>query len=119
MNNTPTLHPADASAHPAPAKAPSRRVTDAPTRMFHWLFALSFAGASATADGEHWRLLHVTLGDTMAGLLGFRLLYGIFGPRTSGLGLLWRKLAGHPHGCAPCPRPLRSRKSTGARARTC
>ena len=96
MNNTPTLHPADASAQPAPAKAPSRRVTDAPTRMFHWLFALSFAGAYATADGEHWRLLHVTLGYTMAGLLGFRLLYGIFGPRTSGLGLLGRKLAGAP-----------------------
>ena len=96
MNNTPTLHPADASAQPAPAKAPSRRVTDAPTRMFHWLFALCFAGAYATADGEHWRLLHVTLGYTMAGLLGFRLLYGIFGPRTSGLGLLGRKLAGAP-----------------------
>jgi len=56
MNNTPTLHPADASAQPAPARAPSRRVTDAPTRMFHWLFALCFAGAYATADGEHWRL---------------------------------------------------------------
>lgn len=96
MTNTPTLHPADASAQPAPAKAPSRRVTDAPTRMFHWLFALCFAGAYATADGEHWRLLHVTLGYTMAGLLGFRLLYGIFGPRTSGLGLLCRKLAGAP-----------------------
>ena len=96
MTNTPTLHPADASAQPAPAKAPSRRVTDAPTRMFHWLFALCFAGAYATADGEHWRLLHVTLGYSMAGLLGFRLLYGIFGPRTSGLGLLWRKLTGAP-----------------------
>lgn len=44
MTNTPTLHPANASSQPAPAKAPSRRVTDAPTRMFHWhwLFALSF-----------------------------------------------------------------------------
>lgn len=96
MNNTPSLHPASAAAQPAAAKGPSRRVTDAPTRMFHWLFALCFAGAYATADGEHWRLLHVTLGYTMAGLLGFRVLYGIFGPRTSGLGLLWRKLAGAP-----------------------
>lgn len=96
MNNTPSLHPASTTAQPAPAKASGRRVTDAPTRMFHWLFALCFAGAYATADGEHWRLLHVTLGYTMAGLLGFRLLYGIFGPRTSGLGLLWRKLAGAP-----------------------
>jgi cytochrome b len=64
--------------------------------MFHWLFALSFAGAYAPADGEHWRLLHVTLGYTMAGLLAFRALYGLFGPRTSRLGLLWRKLAGAP-----------------------
>ncbi|HCE91739.1 MAG: cytochrome B [Burkholderiales bacterium GWA2_64_37] len=96
MNNTPSLQPASAAAQPAAAKGPSRRVTDAPTRMFHWLFALCFVGAYATADGEHWRLLHVTLGYTMAGLLGFRVLYGIFGPRTSGLGLLLRKLAGAP-----------------------
>ncbi|WP_431149596.1 cytochrome b/b6 domain-containing protein [Acidovorax facilis] len=96
MNNTPSLQPASAAAQPAAAKGPSRRVTDAPTRMFHWLFALCFVGAYATADGEYWRLLHVTLGYTIAGLLGFRVLYGIFGPRTSGLGLLWRKLAGAP-----------------------
>ena len=64
--------------------------------MFHWLFALSFLGAYLTADGERWRLLHVTLGYTMAGLLGFRVLYGLLGPRQAGLGLLWRKLAGAP-----------------------
>src|SRR5690349_2050321 len=56
--------------------ARGRRVTDAPTRMFHWLFALSFAGGWLTAESEHWRALHVTLGYTMAGLLGFRLVYG-------------------------------------------
>ena len=104
MNNTPSLHPASATAQPAAAKGPSRRVTDAPTRMFHWLFALCFAGAYATADGEHWRLLHVTLGYTMAGLLGFRVLYGVFGPRTSGLGLLWRKLAGAPAWLSALPK---------------
>jgi cytochrome b len=64
--------------------------------MFHWLFALSFAGAYVTAESEHWRLLHVTLGYAFAGLLVFRLLYGIFGPRQAGLGLLWRRLAGVP-----------------------
>jgi cytochrome b len=81
----------------APLAAPSRRlVTDAPTRMFHWLFALSFAGAYLTAEGEHFRLLHVTLGYTMAGLLVFRVLYGLFGPKQAGLGALWRKLAGAP-----------------------
>jgi hypothetical protein len=51
-----------ASTPPRSAAAPGRLVTDAPTRMFHWLFALSFLGAYLTADGEHWRLLHVTLG---------------------------------------------------------
>ena len=76
--------------------APRRLVTDAPTRMFHWLFALSFLGAYLTADGERFRLLHVTLGYTLAGLLVFRVLYGLFGPRQAGLGLLWRKLTGLP-----------------------
>ena len=93
------MHPQStlAGAQPAPsqpAQPARRRVTDAPTRMFHWLFALSFAGAYVTAESEHWRLLHVTLGYTMAGLLGFRVLYGLLGPRTAGLGLLWRKVAG-------------------------
>ena len=81
----------------APAlPAPRRLVTDAPTRMFHALFALSFLGAYLTADGERWRMLHVTLGYTMAGLLVFRLAYGLLGPRQSGLGLLWRKLTDAP-----------------------
>ncbi|MBK7026675.1 MAG: hypothetical protein IPH40_07130 [Polaromonas sp.] len=52
---------------------------DAPTRMFHWLFVLSFLGAYLTADGERWRMLHVTLGYTMA-VVGLRVLYGLFGP---------------------------------------
>ncbi len=80
----------------ATATAPRRLVTDAPTRMFHWLFALSFAGAYLTAESEHWRLLHVTLGYSFAGLLVFRLLYGLLGPRQAGLGLLWRKLGAAP-----------------------
>ena len=92
MNVAPTL----STAATAPAAAPGRRVTDAPTRMFHWLFALSFLGAYLTADGERWRMLHVPLGYTMAGLLVFRVLYGLFGPRQAGLGLLWRKLGSAP-----------------------
>jgi cytochrome b len=94
MHATPAI-PTTTRAAPA-AATPGRRVTDAPTRMFHWLFALSFLGAYVTADGESWRLLHVTLGYTMAGLLVFRVLYGLFGPRQAGLGLMWRKLAGAP-----------------------
>jgi cytochrome b len=85
-----------AAGRSLPAARPGRRVIDAPTRMFHWLFALSFVGAYATGDSEHWRALHVTLGYTMAGLLGFRLVYGLIGPRHARLSLLWRKLGAAP-----------------------
>lgn len=59
---------------------PSRRVIDAATRMYHWLFALSFLGAYLTAEGRRWRMLHVTLGYTLAGLLVFRVVYGLLAP---------------------------------------
>jgi cytochrome b len=95
MQGTSISHPTvDGATHAA--GQPGRRVVDAPTRMFHWLFALSFAGAYASGDSEHWRALHVTLGYTMAALLAFRLLYGLVGPRHARLGLLWRRLGGAP-----------------------
>ena len=56
-------------------------VWDAPVRVFHWLMVLSFAGAYLTAESERWRLLHVTLGYTLAGLIVFRLLWGLVGTR--------------------------------------
>jgi len=56
-------------------------VWDAPIRVFHWLMALSFAGAYITSEGESWRLVHVTLGYTMAGLVAFRILWGLMGTR--------------------------------------
>lgn len=56
-------------------------VWDAPVRVFHWLAVLCFAGAWLTAESERWRLLHVTLGYTMAGLVAFRLLWGFVGTR--------------------------------------
>lgn len=94
QTNTVTAPTNLAPAHsPAPA---GRLVTDAPTRMFHWLFALSFLGAYLSADGERWRVLHVTLGYTMLGLICFRVLYGIFGPRPARLSVLWRKLRQAP-----------------------
>lgn len=96
MQASPTLDSAPGTTAAPSASAPRRLVIDAPTRMFHWLFALSFVGAYLTADGEHFRLLHVTLGYTMAGLLVFRVFYGLFGPRQAGLGVLWRKLTGLP-----------------------
>jgi cytochrome b len=71
--------PADITAEPA-AK-PAILVWDAPVRVFHWLMVLSFAGAYLTAESERWRLLHVTLGYTMAGLVGFRIVWGLLGSR--------------------------------------
>jgi len=83
----------------APAQAATRRVVDASTRMLHWLMALSFVGAYLTADGERWRLVHVTLGYTLAGLVTTRLLWGLFGPRQVRLSILWRRLQGLPAWC--------------------
>lgn len=56
-------------------------VWDAPVRVFHWLTVASFAGAYLTAESERWRLLHVTLGYTLAALVLFRLVWGFVGPR--------------------------------------
>lgn len=56
-------------------------VWDAPVRVFHWLLALSFAAAWVTAETERWRLVHVTAGYTMAGLIAFRILWGLVGTR--------------------------------------
>ncbi|HEX5357418.1 MAG TPA: cytochrome b/b6 domain-containing protein [Aquabacterium sp.] len=57
------------------------RVWDTPVRLFHWLMVLCFAGAYLTAETERWRLIHVTLGYTMAGLVAFRLIWGFIGTR--------------------------------------
>ena len=57
------------------------RVWDAPVRVFHWLLAACFTGAYLTAESESWRLLHVTLGYTLGGLIAFRLVWGVLGTR--------------------------------------
>ena len=56
-------------------------VWDLPTRAFHWLLAVSFAGAFLTAESERYRDIHVTLGYTMLGLIAFRLAWGLVGTR--------------------------------------
>lgn len=91
MHITTTL-PRIADAQPASPRG--RRVVDAPIRMFHWLFALSFIGAYVTADGERWRAMHVTLGYLFAGLLVLRVLYGLFGPRQARLAPLLNRAGG-------------------------
>lgn len=65
------------------ATSTNRRVLvwDAPTRVFHWLMVLSFAGAYLTGEDDQWRLVHVTFGYTMAGLVVFRIVWGFIGTR--------------------------------------
>ena len=97
LSNTAPVAPSAPSSTQAQTPRPAtRRVVDATTRMLHWLMALSFTVAYITADGERWRLVHVTLGYTLAGLVVARLLWGLFGPRQARLSVLWRKLQGLP-----------------------
>lgn len=77
--NTTSASRADSAAQNAPAA--KVLVWDAPVRVFHWLMVLSFAGAYLTAESERWRLVHVTLGYTMAALVLFRLVWGLIGTR--------------------------------------
>jgi cytochrome b len=66
----------------SPAECPARTlVWDAPVRVFHWLMVASFAVAWLTSDSERWQLVHVTAGYTMAGLVAFRVLWGLVGTR--------------------------------------
>lgn len=81
--NTTSAVPADRGVA-APGAAAGERpilVWDLPTRVFHWLFAACFAGAWWTAEGERLRLVHLSLGYTLGGLLAFRLVWGLVGTR--------------------------------------
>lgn len=67
-------------------KKPNILVWDLPTRVSHWLLAVSFVGAFATAESERLRDVHVILGYTMLGLIAFRLVWGLIGTRYARFG---------------------------------
>ena len=56
-------------------------IWDAPTRVFHWLQAISFFGAYLTSESERNRDIHVAFGYILLGLIVFRLLWGFLGTR--------------------------------------
>ncbi len=56
-------------------------VWDFPTRIFHWTFAICFAGAIITQDMESLRIVHNTCGYTMLGLVAFRMIWGLIGTK--------------------------------------
>lgn len=59
--------------------AASVRVWDPLVRLFHWSLAASFLVAWLSAD--EWDDLHIWAGYAAAGLVTFRLLWGLAGPR--------------------------------------
>lgn len=54
-------------------------VWDIPTRVFHWLFAGSFAACWYVSESDQWLSFHTFFGYLMLGLIGFRLIWGIVG----------------------------------------
>ena len=63
--------------------AAKRLIWDLPTRVFHWALAGSFLGAYLLAEQDGLRSFHVMFGCTVAGLIAFRLLWGVVGSRHS------------------------------------
>lgn len=63
--------------------SPATEITvwDPLLRLFHWLLVAAFAIAYATEDD--WMGVHVLAGYTVLGLLAFRLLWGVIGPRRA------------------------------------
>jgi cytochrome b len=56
-------------------------VWDWPTRIGHWLMAASFLVAYLTGESEEWRLVHVWAGGILAGVVVFRVVWGLIGSR--------------------------------------
>ena len=57
------------------------KVWDWPVRVFHWTLAASVLGAFVTGENEDFERLHQTLGGVAAGLIAFRVVWGLVGTR--------------------------------------
>ncbi len=82
-------------------------VWDWPTRVGHWLMALSFLIAYVTGESEAWRLVHAMAGGALAAIVVFRLVWGVLGSRHArfasfvrGPAAAWRYLGGLARGRA-------------------
>lgn len=54
-----------------------------PTRLFHWLFVAMILGAWISTNEDRWLSIHVAISSALAGLLLFRLIWGLMGPKYS------------------------------------
>lgn len=69
-------------SRPTQQVIPVLRIWDLPTRLFHWLLAISITGALVTINlGGAWMDWHVRFGIASFVLLLFRVIWGVIGPR--------------------------------------
>ena len=64
-----------------PVALAEQKIWDVPTRVFHWMLVLCFAGAWLTAESERTQLVHMTLGYCAGALVLWRVLWGMVGSR--------------------------------------
>jgi cytochrome b len=66
-------------------KKAGRLIWDWPLRLWHWLFAIAVLGAWITGQwgGYDWRQWHLWFGQSVVGLLIFRIVWGFAGTRYS------------------------------------
>ncbi len=93
------------------------KIWDLPTRVFHWSLVFAFVASIATAKlGGNWMDWHMRFGYATAGLLVFRLFWGVVGGRWSRFRhwpLSWRALIRYLRGEATLPE-LAGHTATGS-----
>jgi len=72
------MNPIDTDNTTKPATV---KVWDWPVRVFHWTLAATVLGAYLTGENDNLEHLHQTLGWVAAGLMGFRVVWGLVGTR--------------------------------------
>lgn len=73
------------------------RVWDLPTRVFHWLLAAAVLTSLVTGlVGNEWMVWHGRSGLLIAGLLAFRMVWGVFGSTYARFDTLLRAVCAVP-----------------------
>jgi len=75
---------------PSEGSLERRKIWDVPTRLFHWALVGCFATGYYLGEFRDFSTinLHFYFGYTIGGLLVFRILYGLFGPKEVRLSVL-------------------------------
>lgn len=71
----------DKQSAPPPHEAEAVKIWDWPTRLVHWALALLVPASWVTANAFDLLAIHMVLGYITLGLVAFRVLWGLVGPR--------------------------------------